>query len=37
MKMKQSESTDLAQDKKYWMTQIMAGPAQGDDQERGER
>ena len=25
---------DMAQDRKYWMTQILAGPAQGDGQER---
>ena len=25
---------DTAQDQKYWMTQIMAGPAQGDGKER---
>ena len=25
---------DMAQDRKYWMTQIMAGPAQGDGQEK---
>ena len=25
---------DMAQDRIYWMTQIMAGPAQGDGQER---
>ena len=25
---------DLAQDRKYWMTKILAGPAQGDGQER---
>ena len=25
---------DMAQDRKYWMTQRMAGPAQGDGQER---
>ena len=25
---------DVAQDRKYWMTQILAGPAQGDGQER---
>ena len=25
---------DMAQDQKYWMTKIMAGPAQGDGQER---
>ena len=24
---------DMAQDRKYWMTKIMAGPAQGNDQE----
>ena len=28
---------DMAQDRKYWMMQIMAGPAQGDGQERWER
>ena len=27
----------MAQDRKYWMTQILAGPAQGDGQERWER
>ena len=25
---------DMAQDRKYWMTKIMVGPAQGDGQER---
>ena len=25
---------DMAQDRQYWMTEIMAGPAQGDGQER---
>ena len=25
---------DMAQDRKYWMTEIIAGPAQGDCQER---
>ena len=25
---------DMAQDRKYWMTKILAGPAQGDGQER---
>ena len=25
---------DMAQDRKYWMTQIMVGPAQGDGQGR---
>ena len=25
---------DMAQDRKYWMTKIMAGRAQGDGQER---
>ena len=25
---------DMAQDRKYWMTEILAGPAQGDGQER---
>ena len=24
---------DMAQDRKHWMTKILAGPAQGDDQE----
>ena len=24
---------DMAQDRKYWMTQILAGPAQGDGQD----
>ena len=28
---------DMAQDRKYWMTKILAGPAQGDGQERWER
>ena len=28
---------DVAQDRKYWMTEIMAGPAQGDGQERWEK
>ena len=27
---------DMAQEQKYWMTKIMAGPAQGDGQERRE-
>ena len=27
---------DMAQDRKYWMTKILAGPAQGDGQERWE-
>ena len=27
----------MAQDRNYWMTKIMAGPAQGDGQERWER
>ena len=27
---------DMAQDRKYWMANIMAGPAQGDGQERWE-
>ena len=27
---------DMAQDRKYWMTKILAGPAQGDGQERRE-
>ena len=25
---------DMAQDRKYWMTKILASPAQGDGQER---
>ena len=25
---------DMAQDRKYWMAQILAGPVQGDGQER---
>ena len=25
---------DMSQDRKYWMTKILAGPAQGDGQER---
>ena len=25
---------DMAQDRKYWITKILAGPAQGDGQER---
>ena len=25
---------DMAQDRKYWMTKILAGPAQGDGQEK---
>ena len=28
---------DMAQDRKYWMTKIMTGPAQGDGQEIWER
>ena len=28
---------DMAQDRKYWMIKILAGPAQGDGQERWER
>ncbi len=28
---------DMAQDRKYWMTKILAGPAQGDGQERRGR
>ena len=28
---------DMAQDRKYWMTKILAGPVQGDGQERWER
>ena len=28
---------DMAQARKYWMTKIMAGPAQGDCQESCER
>ena len=28
---------NMAQDRKYWMTKIMAGPAQGDGQERCSR
>ena len=28
---------DMSQCRKYWMTEIMAGPAQGYGQERGER
>ena len=28
---------DMAQYRKYWMTKILAGPAQGDGQERWER
>ena len=31
---KQQLTEDMAQDRKYWMTEIMAGPAQGDGQER---
>ena len=27
---------DMAQDRKFWMTKIMAGPAQGEVQERRE-
>ena len=27
---------DKVQDRRYWMTKIMAGPAQGDYQKRGE-
>ena len=28
---------DMAQDRKYWMTKILAGPVQGDGKERWER
>ena len=28
---------DMTQDRQYWMTEILAGPAQGDGQERRER
>ena len=31
---KYRQTEDMAQDRKYWMTQILAGPAQGDGQER---
>ena len=31
---KGSLAEDMAQDQKYWMTKILARPAQGDGQER---
>ena len=33
-KKKSRPTEDMAQDRKYWMTKIMVGPAQGDGQER---
>ena len=32
---KYQQTEDMVQDRKYWMTKIKAGPAQGDGQERG--
>ena len=31
---KYQPTEDMAQNRKYWMTQIMAGPVQGDGHER---
>ena len=33
-KKKYQLTEDMAQDRKYWMTKILAGPAQGEGQER---